>query len=216
MNKRESENTQNQNNSSLTAARMPARELIKAFALLLCIVNSVIVVVLLTRIDPFFNGNVFVLGDLQSYLNLSFILLALPVVSSVVALVVIFMKSDRVNQNIQVAPETEPQAVTASEELTPEIQLDEIEEEEVEPIPEIIEEPKETPILEMFPSPQLMNEKVEEALGIGAASFVCPQCGEVSEKLTVKLDFSSGTAKLEDVCPHCGYVFGETSFNEEN
>ena len=196
--------SENISEKATAVKRMPASELVKVFALLLCMVNCVIVVVLLTKLDPAFNGNIFIFEGLQNYLNLSFVLLALPVVSSGIAMVVLFMKKAGPPSSetlIKAEPEVELQAIPSiEEELLKQRDFEDY------GIPEAIKE-------EPYESESLIQEN-EKTVISDKLSITCPNCGKIVNRPSVKLDFTGGKAMLEDVCPYCNYVLGESTFEE--
>jgi hypothetical protein len=187
----------------MAVKRLSTSEIAKAFALLLCVVNCLIVVVMLSKIDPVFNGNVFAVSDIGSYLNLVYVLLALPVVSSVFAIVAIFVKRN-IHSRI---PDSTSEAVAEPEAEAQEDTIDEnffkLEKYEA-PIEKLQFISQNSFELED------LRENCQQITSNNETSIACPNCGGGLDKPSVKLDFSSGKAVLEDTCPHCGFVLEET------
>jgi len=183
----------------LASNRLQGRELIRVIALVVCVVDCAVVVVLLTRIDSLFNGGIFVFSELQSYLDLSFVLLALSMFSGVFAVVTVFAKKTAVGQETHAELKGEPEVLNAHEELA--------------------YQEKPDAGVSLGSNVGASNDvAVLASLGKEAEDEVvcvtCPKCGKVSGKPSVRLDLQGSKPLLENVCPQCNSVLGESASDE--
>jgi uncharacterized Zn-finger protein len=190
------------------------------------LVNSALILFLITRVDSIVNGQLYGYGLQFSHnwadpywasLNLIYVFMGMPMVLSTVVLGIIVVRRMKLNKlKVKQLGKLKIRQKKPVEEP-----LETQEEEETEAEPAVEEEdnavtcpPQEPKPLEPTTEPyepkmEVINEV--EAKETNGLLISCPHCKKVFNRPLVMLDFSSGKTRLVNVCPYCSHTLGEAS-----
>ena len=180
------------------------------------IVNAVLIIFLMTRIDSIVHGQLYGYGlqfspnwadPYWASVNLIYVFMAMPVALSAVVLGIMVAKNTKLTRKFSAKLKIKRQKVVAQEqkpeqEITPIIEKAPAEIAPKEPEPQVTPAPYE-------PKMEVINEV--EAKENNGLLISCPSCKKVFNRPLVMLDFSSGKTRLVNICPYCNHTLGEAS-----
>jgi len=182
------------------------------------VVNALLIVFLITRIDTIVHGQLYGYGlqfsrnwadPYWETVNLIYIFMALPSVLSVIVIGIMLKKKVKVHRKdfskLRIRRQKEAVKIKIPE-VKPATVIEEPEETPVECAPQEPKPPE--PVIEPYePKMEVINEvEMNENNGL---LISCPSCKKVFNRPLVMLDFSSGKTRLVNICPYCSHTLGE-------
>ena len=181
------------------------------------IVNSFLIVFLMTRVDSIVHGQLYAYGlqfsrnwadPYWASVNLIYVFMSVPTVLSTIVLGIVLVRNRKLNGKYIAKLKIRRQKVAVEEQKTKEEKATVAEEVSGENAPQEPEEPE--PQVEPYePKMEVINEV--EAKENNGLLISCPSCKKVFNRPLVMLDFSSGKTRLVNICPYCSHTLGEAS-----
>jgi uncharacterized Zn-finger protein len=150
-------------------------------------ISALLIIFLLNNIDSIVHGDLYNYGlqmntewanPYWTYLRLNYVLLGVPMVLSLCAIAISFIrKNERVVESVA-KPQPKPQRVVCKE-----------------------QKPKEISSSSSDNGNAVLRED-------GTMLISCPNCKKVFSRPLVMLNFEGGKTKLVNVCPYCNHVLG--------
>ena len=181
------------------------------------IINAVLILFLMTRIDSIVHGQLYGYGLQFSHnwadpywasVNLIYVFMSVPIALSTIVLGIVFVRNKKFKGKHIGKLSIRRQKVVVEEQKLKEEKATVAEEVPVVSTPHEPEEPE--PLVAPYePKMEVINEV--EAKENNGLLISCPRCKKVFNRPLVMLDFSSGKTRLVNICPYCSHTLGEAS-----
>ena len=206
------------------------------------IINSGLIIFLITRVDSIVNGQLYGYGLQFSHnwadpywasLNLIYVFMGMPMVLSTVVLGIILDRKIQIKglkgkqlPKLKIRQKKPVEAQLKPQDEEPEAETATATEDEEETLEEeVLQEPTEptepTPPETLEPETEPYEPKMEvidevDAKENGGLLISCPRCKKVFNRPLVMLDFSSGKTRLVNICPYCSHTLGEAEKKDDD